>query len=368
MEHLIKSITTVYKKADNYAELNSALLIQDLQRWSLQYPDHNFLHPCVINGQIALVCQANLSDHAFLAYQALAKICLKHQVFLKQDVRVADIKQTDNRRTTNAFVLSFFLGLMSGPLSARSLTNESHSEHRHATTNLVTPVNQLSVQLKQQHGHKVIRLRHAKPPSAEQVMQAYQQKKRLLTVDANAVYKIKKFLKNAYQPQVGDPVNIRADLQEMAKYYATFPQVNDLIDQLSKKNVQLKYKKLHWQAQAQGTQYSVEQVTVFFDTRVGAQLWLHQQCDNNPACHISPADTLLHELLHAKLMIVDSDTFIKNGGMKPTLYLFDHEKEVIEQENALYRVMTQTDGLARPLRARHSGDLLHVSCVLCLPE
>ncbi|MFK5947644.1 MAG: hypothetical protein QM500_02595, partial [Methylococcales bacterium] len=79
------------------------------------------------------------------------------------------------------------------------------------------------------------------------------------------------------------------------------------------------------------------------------------------------ADALLHELLHAKLMIVDSEEFIQNGGMKPTLYLFDHEKQVIEKENVLYSQMSDRDGLARPIRKRHTGNLMYASCALCLP-
>jgi len=53
---------------------------------------------------------------------------------------------------------------------------------------------------------------------------------------------------------------------------------------------------------------------------------MHADCKANPASHITPADALLHELLHAKLMIMDSAQFIKNGGMKPRLYLIMKNK------------------------------------------
>ncbi len=66
-------------------------------------------------------------------------------------------------------------------------------------------------------------------------------------------------------------------------------------------------------------------------------------------------------------MIVDSEEFIQYGGMKPTLYLFDHEKQVIKQENVLYSEMSHQDGLARPIRKRHTGNLMYASCALCLP-
>ena len=129
----------------------------------------------------------------------------------------------------------------------------------------------------------------------------------------------------------------------------------------------LKYKADNWQAQAWGSQYTVDSVTVSFDTRVAAQLLNQADCRANPACDISPADALLHELLHAKLMLVDSRRFIENGGMQQSLYNFQHEREVIADENQLYHAMNMQDGRSRPIRKEHAGRLYHVKCAACGP-
>ena len=67
-----------------------------------------------------------------------------------------------------------------------------------------------------------------------------------------------------------------------------------MLGDLQQKKLVLKYKANNWQAQAWGTQLAIDSVTIFFDTRVGAQLLYLDNCQANPACNISPADALLH--------------------------------------------------------------------------
>ncbi len=365
---LINTLNQVYQRQEKIPDVSVSSLANHLQDWFYKYPEYPYLHPCIIDAQAALVCQADLSQLAPAAYSELLKICQQHNVYLKQDARSADLHIAANRRTQTAVVLGFCLGILSAPSLARDRNFDGFNQKQQVSTQLLSKSGHISAQHMQKNGKKVISLRHIRPPSAEQVLEAYKQKKNLQAVDAQAEYKIHRFLKQAYQYQPGDPVGIKTDLQKIAAYYAKFPQVVELIEELSQKKVLLKYKKSNWQAQALGSQYAVDQVTVYFDTRIGAQLWLHQECHGNPACHVTPADALLHELLHAKLMIVDSDEFIRQGGMKPSLYLFDHEKEVIAEENALYAQMTEQDGLLRPIRKRHSGALHYASCALCLPN
>jgi len=230
------------------------------------------------------------------------------------------------------------------------------------------PVNPMQAKIAVGHdGEKEISLRHTRLPTAEQVLASYAKQKPSMKVDGQAQGKIKNFLSVAYQPEPGDPSNIGSDIAHIAQYYAQYPQVIDLLEELRGKKLVLKYKANNWQAQAWGNQLSVDSVIIFFDTRVGAQLLNHADCHANPACNISPADALLHELLHAKLMLIDSQHFIDSGGMQQTLYPFEHEREVIASENQLYHEMNQQDGLSRPLRNRHSGELFHVNCAACLP-
>ncbi len=366
MENL-QTIKKVYQHAENYELLDIPRLAEDLHDWFLRYPHNNFLHLCVIQGQAALVCQSSLSQESPQAYVALLKICHKYFIFLKQNQRTQDTLQTQNRRSQKIALLGFCLGLMSNPAVARS--TESHAIHRqHISSHRIALTEQMSTRVKLVNGQKAISFRKQAPPSAQQIAEAYQIKPLRQPVKHAANLKIKDFLRKSYVAQTGDPASIRKDLQEIAHYYAQYPAIVNLVSELSGHNIILKYKKNHWQAQALGTQTSVDQVTVYFDTRIGAQLWLHEKCAESPACHVTPADALLHELLHAKLMIVDSHEFIQKGGMKPALYLYDHEAEVIAYENRLYQTMSAADGMPRPLRSRHSGNLKHVSCALCLPK
>jgi len=363
----INTLEHAYKNTENQPELVIPKLVDELQGWFYLYPQHPFLHPCIIDGQTALVCHAQLRQLSPEAYVVLANICDKNGIHLKQDSRSVDQHRSLNRRKNTVLVIGFCLGMVSIPALSQDKSTETLFAKKQVTTQQVLRRNHISAQVKQKNGQKIISLRHVAPPSAEQVLKTYKQTKNLQVIDPHALYKITRFLKQAYQYQAGDPVTIKADLSKLANYYAKYPQVIELITELSDQNILLKYKKSHWLAQALGTQNSVDQVTVYFDTRVGAQLWMHADCKANPACNITPADALLHELLHAKLMIVDSKEFIQHGGMKPTLYLFDHEKQVIEKESILYQQMSHQDGLARPIRYRHTGNLLQASCALCLP-
>lgn len=365
MKNIVNTLQQAYAPVIARHPVNVDLLARALHGWYLQYPEHSYLHPCIIDNRPALVCTAGLSQLSQSAGRRLTEIALQYRLLLKEDQRRSTRQIGANRRVNAGVVLGFCFGLVAAPALSREHSNLEAITP--AVSRMVGGEPHLSAQVGIRNGRKIISLRHVGPPSAERVMNAYKQKN-LKKVDVNVVYKIRRYLGELYQPQYSDPFYIKADLNNMAHYYARFPQVVDLLAELSKVNVKLSYKKGHWQAQALGTSHSVDQVTVYFDSRVAARFFRHDDCVGNPACHVTPADALLHELLHAKLMIVDSENFIRQGGMKPTLYLFDHEKEVIAQENDLYRMMTRTDGLSRPIRRRHSGDLLQVPCALCLPK
>ncbi len=345
---------------ENVLELTRAL-----NRWYLAYPEHNFLHPCVIEGRAALVCQGDLSHLDEQAYIELRVIAEQFHLFLKQDSRTAaSAKEFANCRRNIALVLTFCVIMIatSRRVSAGDFKNpagvSSVSAH-------------LSMQTKVEGGYggeNVISLRNAHVPSAEQVMASYAKQKTSIKVDAQAEVKILAFLNMAYQPESADPQTIHADIIEIAKYYAQFPGVVHLLQELNQQKVVLKYKADTWQAQAWGNQHAVDSVIISFDTRIGAQLINEPDCHANPACHISPADALLHELLHAKLMLLDSQHFIDAGNMQANLYPFEHEREVLIDENQLYAEMNQEDGLSRPLRKRHTGELFHVNCAACTPN
>ena len=117
---------------------------------------------------------------------------------------------------------------------------------------------------------------------------------------------------------------------------------------------------------ASGSALQVDKATVHFNTRSAAQLRLNNGCKGNPVCVASPADALLHELLHVHSMLVKSEEFISQGGMNNVLYPYQHEYQVIDKERALYAGMSVHDKLKRPQRREHSGRLIRAACATCI--
>ena len=347
--------------------LDTPDLAKALQGWYHQHRAFNFLHPCVIEGRPALVCQADLGRLSPTAYAELQAIALRYGIFLKEDGRRRDQTTSHNRRRAAGIVLSFWIGVLAssrlvcadeldaqyGQTVAAALLQPTLAPEDPPAGNLEQPV---------------IRLRKAKPPTAAEVMAAYDKRQLTLQADVDAIRVINDFLQQHYQAEAGDPAHVAADLLAFAEYYARYPQVIALIKEFSGHSLRLHYQANTWQTQAWGGEWGVDRVSVSFDTRLGAQLLGNPGCESSPACGITPADALLHELLHAKLMLTDSAHFIASGAMKPGIYPFEHEHEVLELENRLYAEMNQYDSLARPIRHRHAGQLLPVTCPLCNPN
>lgn len=343
-------------------------LASRLNRWYQDYPEQAYLHPCVINGRAALVCQRGLLNQHADAYWALKAIADEYAVYLKEDSRQKDAAfSTENRRRQMAVVLTFCIGLLA---TSRSVTADDLTGDGKGAT-IVAGLTLSSLNLDSQvgqsaDGQTVIHLRHAALPSVVDVMRSHLQKQASMQIDAAAKQKIVAFLSKVYRPELDDPATIAQDLQAIAEYFAQYPQAIALIEALEDQSLSLKYQAGHWQTQAFGNRYGVEKVTVYFDTRLGAQFLNNPDCTTNPACHVSPADALLHELLHAKLMLLEQEHYIATGGFSGNLYPYQHEDEVISEENRLYQAMNQLDGWSRPIRHQHSGELLQVSCPVCV--
>jgi hypothetical protein len=335
-----------------------------LQDWYQTWPEHHFLHPCIISDRPALVCQSRLSQFEPAAFNELQTITDRYGIYLKQDARQTGGEHKGaNRRRNSGVVLMFCLSLL-----AASRTVSAHDLHSAAANPYEMPISGLQVYpVIAEDGSKIVRLQRARPPSAAQILAAYQAKAGAQDVSPADRSSIGAFLKQAYQARADDPINIAADLQKMADYYACYPQAVALIQSLAEHKVALKYRQGTWQAQAWGSQQRVDSVTIHFDTRTGAQLLDAPGCEDNPACSISAADALLHELLHAQLMLLESERFIALGGMQGHIYPYDHEQDVLVMENRLYRAMNREDGRLRPLRQRHTGSLLQVACAVCNP-
>ncbi len=187
-------------------------------------------------------------------------------------------------------------------------------------------------------------------------------------LETPAFDKVRELLHAHHQARPDDPDYVKTDLDRIAAYYSRFPEAVQLLSSLEGKAWRLRYGKGAWVTKAIGTRVSVTQATIVFDPRMAAQLRFNKTCSGSRRCVASPADALLHELLHVRSMLVDSRRFIDQGGMAGVLYPYAHEAEIIRAENALYSAMAKLDGLARPQRSRHKhvGKLVAASCALCI--
>ena len=187
-----------------------------------------------------------------------------------------------------------------------------------------------------------------------------------LPFTSNTVISLSKILSEHYVEKINDPVYIRSDFLKMANYYSKYPKVVQLITSIKSKDWTLTYNEYKWSTIAVGRSLQVDNVIVNFNTRSAAKLKLQNSCKENPVCIASPADALLHELLHTYIILLKTDKFISQGGMSGVRYSYKHEYSIIKLERELYASMTQIDGVKRPQRNEHTGRKVLASCVTCI--
>lgn len=193
-----------------------------------------------------------------------------------------------------------------------------------------------------------------------------QDKIKKLPLISNTVITLSKILSEHYIEKNNDPVYIHSDFLKMANYYSKFPKVVQLITSLKSKDWTLTYNESKWSTTAIGRSLQVDNVVVNFNTRSAAKLKLQNSCKDNPVCIASPADALLHELLHTYIILLKTDKFISQGGMSGIRYSYKHEYSIIKLERELYASMTQIDGIKRPQRNEHTGRKVLANCVTCI--
>lgn len=163
------------------------------------------------------------------------------------------------------------------------------------------------------------------------------------------------------------PSEILEDIRILAVYYAHHPEAVRLIESIADSEWKLKYAAHTFRTNIRGSRMSVKKVEVFFDPRSAAKLKFYDGCEEHKRfCIASPADALLHELLHVQTITNDVKAFIGQGGLDTKGYPIEHERLTIMKENVLYRSMTQMDDQPRPLRSEHNGRHVLVSCVTCV--
>lgn len=179
--------------------------------------------------------------------------------------------------------------------------------------------------------------------------------------------KIRQILQDHWQPTPTDPPTLAQDLSEISTYFSAFPEVRDLLTSLHGKKWRLKFAANTFATRVTGSRLSVSHATVSFDPHAAAQYKFHNACAAKRAfCVAAPADVLLHELLHTRQALLNTNQFIGDGGLNQNLYPHRHEQKVIFEEQKLYYRMSHQDQNPRPQRQEHHGKSVRVACATCL--
>lgn len=297
------------------------------------------IHTCIIEGQRHYVHAPNLKKEYPQYFEKLCHFAKKYNITLKADRRCATEAQAPCRRKKLLPVV--FLALS---------TNTSISAADDKTSLKLFSLSSSHISEKNEHYESAF-------PEAQE-----------LTYGAIQSARIERILTSHFSSEKGDllDIDITDEINSLAKYYAKHPEAVSLIESIADASWQLKYAPHTFQTDISGSRMSINKVTVYFDPRSGAKLKFYDKCsDKKPFCVASPADALLHELLHVQTIVNDTEEFIAQGGLGQHAYPVEHERLTILKENILYKSMSRRDQQHRPIRSEHSGRHVLVSCVTC---
>lgn len=313
---------------------------------------HAYVHPCVINNLPHIVYPRGLQEKSPDLFFQLTRYYHNKGYILKEDQRSEKFSNKyKNQRQKWAPILLF----------TASLIFESS-----AFADIEIDINKdASFQKQQNIELKLISNNEIRQQIQHSVNLASNVKKEV-HIKSELAQSLFDELKNRYQKQKTDPEYIVEDLKEIANYYSDFSESVGLINALKDKNWMLSFDEHNWVTTGSGTMFQVDKAVIYFNTRSAAQLRLNNGCTNNPVCIASPADALLHELLHVHSMLVKSEEFITQGGMNNVLYPYKHEYAVIDAERELYASMSTQDNIKRPQRREHTGRIVKANCPTCI--
>ena len=335
----------------------------------------NFVHPCIIAGRRTLVHAADLIERDPIFYQQLQGYALREGRQLVADRRSKDLPDQLGRRKHWLPVLVLSLGLNSAVAAdsvgktagaangqvlglfhaeaGQQIESTARAEYQSEQNNITTPAD----------NHRLSSLLDEQSHSDRDHFFDYEFSPNVISAQ------LEQILFDHYVAADSDPEFIKTDIQQMARYFSQYPDVVELLVSLADSHWQLQYSANSFETEVRGSGFQVQAVNIRFDSRSAAQLRKHRDCDikaNANACIASPADALLHELLHAKSALLETQRFIEQGGLSSVLYPYAHEYDVINNEKRLYHSMSQHDGVPRPQRHKHAGRLLASSCSFCV--
>lgn len=311
-----------------------------------------YVHPCVIDKQRHIVYPRGLQEKSPDLFSRLTQYYQQLGYILKEDQRsdkFSEKHKNERRKWAPIVLFTASLFFESSAFADIELDiNDTASLQQHQNIELQLISNNI---IREQIQYSV------KPVSKI---------KERVHIKSDLAQSLFEVLKSRYQKQKTDPEYIVEDLKEIANYYSDFPESITLIDELKDKNWQLSFDEHNWVTTGSGTMLQVDKAVIHFNTRSAAQLRLNNGCTDNPVCIASPADALLHELLHAHSMLVKGEEFIAQGGMNNVIYPYKHEYAVIDAERKLYASMSTQDKVKRPQRRDHSGRIVKTHCATCI--
>lgn len=314
---------------------------------------HIYVHPCVINQQPCIVYPSGLKLQSPDIYQELKQYFAAKGFTLKEEQRTEESITLSGRDRRRWMPMLLFTASMLFENSAAANAIISDYEKGHGSISSHQVELRLIPDSKIMYDHQEL-IQDKKINPETQSLKSH---------TASRLYTI---LSDHYVKQAVDPQYIQSDLKEMAGYYSQFPEVVSLIVSLKQKDWVLSYDENIWSTIASGSVLQVDKATIHFNTRSAAKLKLHNSCKENPVCIASPADALLHELLHTHSMLVKTEEFIRQGGMNTLRYPYQHEYSIIKSERELYASMSKSDATRRPQRNEHAGRKIIASCVTCI--
>lgn len=190
------------------------------------------------------------------------------------------------------------------------------------------------------------------------------------TLNQREQFVLKFFKKKLIKPSSSDGnVSLNgefdAELEMLSAYFAKHDHAFQVVERLNKTPLKLKYAPHTFRTDVRGNRLQVTGATVLFDPHAYALVGFNQY-GGKLGSRMSPADALLHELLHAEMALRQSKDFIASGAMGGIGYPVEHEREIIARERLLFKAMTKQDGVQRPSRHNHAGAIAVSSCSLCL--
>lgn len=317
---------------------------------------------CIVNGKQTMIYHRGLSSSNSPQFNDLKRLASLAGWQLLEDRRQAPSRVAYDRRR-RVYLVSAKL-IVSGFLfhNTSVIANEWVANKAFVNKFLSTDINSEMTIV------RTLNLFHSNPYEVDRFSNGLSHKHSDYKNNKNSIaYDLTlKVLEKKWRKSKEDPSYLYEDIKDMAAYIAGLPEAFDLVMSIKDEPWKLKYRAGDFRSEVKGTRFVVKSVDVFFDSRSAASFKSGSECNiDNRNCIVSPVDSLIHELLHAKLALLKTDEFLSDGGMNGFIYPHRHERKVIALEREIYKAMTLVDNKPRPIRTNHVGYLVQASCATC---